>query len=230
MTKSQVYKMEKDKVYQWIEHLQENPTDDKIQEEMVNTYNNLVQSLARKYSKNSMIQEDLVQVGMIGLFAAVKRFDSSFGKSFEAFAIPTILGEIKRYLRDQTWSVHVPRRIKELGPKIKKTVDELTNANQESPTVDQIAEHIGVSEEAILETMEMGKSYRALSVDRKVESSPDGSTVSILDLVGSEEADYETVDQKMMLEKIMPALSEREQQIGRASCRERGGSKAGAGA
>src|SRR5690625_8018879 len=88
---------------------------------MVNTYNNLVQSLARKYSKNSMIQEDLVQVGMIGLFAAVKRFDSSFGKSFEAFAIPTILGEIKRYLRDQTWSVHVPRRIKELGPKIKRS-------------------------------------------------------------------------------------------------------------
>ncbi|HLS60755.1 MAG TPA: RNA polymerase sigma factor SigB [Virgibacillus sp.] len=213
MTKSQVYKMEKDKVYQWIELLQENPTDDEIQEEMVKTYNNLVQSLARKYSKNSMIHEDLVQVGMIGLFAAVKRYDPSFGKSFESFAIPTILGEIKRYLRDQTWSVHVPRRIKELGPKIKKTVDELTNANQESPTVDKIAEHLGVSEEAILETMEMGQSYRALSVDRKVESSPDGSTVSILDLVGSEEADYETVDQRMILEKILPTLSEREQQI-----------------
>src|SRR5690625_2456906 len=99
---------------------------------------------------------------MIGLLAAVRRFDTGFGRSFETFAIPTILGEIKRYLRDQTWSVHVPRRIKELGPKIKKTVDELTNANQESATVDQIAEHIGVSEEAILETMETGKRYRAL--------------------------------------------------------------------
>src|SRR5690625_6985457 len=75
---------------------------------------------------------------MIGLLAAVRRFDTSFGRSFETFAIPTILGEIKRYIRDQTWSVHVPRRIKELGPKIKKAADELTNLNQSSPTVQEI--------------------------------------------------------------------------------------------
>src|SRR5690625_5234272 len=178
MTKSQVYKMEKDKVYQWIELLQENPTDDEIQEEMVKTYNNLVESLARKYSKNSMIHEDLVQVGMIGLLAAVNRFDSSFDKSFESFAIPTILGEIKRYLRDQTRSVHVPRRIKELGPQIKKAVDELTTENQNSPSVQEIAAYINVPEENVLEAMEMGKSYRALSADRKIESGPDGSKVS----------------------------------------------------
>ncbi|MFP3360085.1 sigma-70 domain-containing protein, partial [Planococcus sp. SIMBA_143] len=92
-----------------------------------------------------------------------------FGKSFESFAIPTIIGEIKRFIRDKTWSVHVPRRIKELGPKIRKAVDELTTNTQKSPSVKEIADYLEVSEEDILETMEMGKSYKALSVDRKIE-------------------------------------------------------------
>lgn len=211
MTKSQTHN--KDEVYEWIKLLQEEPTNEEIQEKIVHTYKNLVESLARKYSRNSSIHEDLVQVGMIGLLAAVRRFDTSFGRSFETFAIPTILGEIKRYIRDQTWSVHVPRRIKELGPKIKKAADELTNTNQASPTVDEIAKHLNVSEEEVLETMEMSKSYRALSVDRKAETDADGSGAAIVDLVGDHEEAYEKVDQQMLLEKIFPVLSEREQQI-----------------
>src|SRR5690606_19931151 len=119
---------------------------------------------------NADLFEDLVQVGMIGLLAAIKRYDSSLGKSFETFAIPTIIGEIKRFLRDKTWSVHVPRRIKELGPKIKKAVDALTVKNQKSPTVKEIAEYLDASEEEILETMEMSKSYHALSVDKKIDA------------------------------------------------------------
>lgn len=211
MTKSQTHN--KDDVYEWIKLLQKEPTNDDIQEKIVHMYKNLVESLARKYSRNSSIHEDLVQVGMIGLLAAVRRFDTSFGRSFETFAIPTILGEIKRYIRDQTWSVHVPRRIKELGPKIKKAADELTNMNQVSPTVDEIAEYLEVTEEEVLETMEMSKSYRALSVDRKVETDSDGDGVAIVDLVGDYEEAYDKVDQKMLLEKIFPVLSEREQQI-----------------
>ncbi|GAB3045246.1 RNA polymerase sigma factor SigB [Virgibacillus ainsalahensis] len=212
-TKSQPHNRGRDEVYQWIEYLQEEPTDEVVQEKIVLTYKDLVESIARKYSKNSTIHEDLVQVGMIGLLAAVKRYDPGFGKSFESFAIPTIIGEIKRFIRDKTWSVHVPRRIKELGPKIKKAADELTTMNQQSPTVKEIADHLGASEEDILETMEMGKSYKALSVDHKIEADSDGSTVSILDLVGNDESGYQNTDQKMVLEKILPILSEREQQI-----------------
>lgn len=212
-TRSQPHNKSRDEVYQWIEDLQQDPTDEALQEKIVLTYNDLVESLARKYSKNSSIHEDLAQVGMIGLLAAVRRYDASFGKSFETFAIPTIIGEIKRFIRDKTWSVHVPRRIKELGPKIKNATDELTTGNQDSPTVKQIADHLGVAEEDVLETMEMGKSYKALSVDRKIEADSDGSTVAILDLVGSDENGFENVDQRMLLEKIMPVLSEREQQI-----------------
>lgn len=212
-TKSQPHHKGRDEVYQWIRQLQENPTDEAVQEKIILRYKDLVASVARKYSRNNSIHEDLVQVGMIGLLAAIKRYDETYGKSFESFAIPTIIGEIKRYLRDKTWSVHVPRRIKELGPKIKNAVDELTRINQKSPTVEEIAVYLDVSEEEILETMEMGKSYKALSVDRKIEADSDGNTVAILDIVGDEDTGYDTIDQRMILEKVLPVLSEREQLI-----------------
>lgn len=213
MAKFQTPNSESDKVLEWIKELQKDPENEAVQVNIVNTYRNLVESLARKYSQNSSIHEDLVQVGMIGLLSAVKRFDASFGKSFETFAIPTILGEIKRYIRDQTWSVHVPRRIKELGPKIKKAVDELTHLKQKEVSVKEIASYLDVSEEDVLETMEMGKSYRALSVDRSIEADGDGNTMAIPDVVGKTENAYEMVDHKLLLEKILPVLTEREQQI-----------------
>lgn len=212
-TTSQPDNKGRDEVYQWIEQLQQDPLNEEVQQKIILTYKDLVESIARKYSKNSMIHEDLVQVGMIGLLAAIKRFDPTYGKTFESFAIPTIIGEIKRFIRDKTWSVHVPRRIKELGPKIKKAIDELTTKNQKSPTVTEIAEYLSVSEEEILETMEMNKSYKALSVDRSIEGTSDGSTIALLDMIGSNDDGYSQIDLKMLLEKILPLLTEREQEI-----------------
>lgn len=211
-TKSQLHNNE-DEIYTLINQLRESPGDEAIQERIVLKYENLVHSIAKKYSKNASIHEDLVQVGMVGLIAAVNRYDDSFGKSFESFAIPTIIGEIKRYIRDKTWSVHVPRRIKELGPKIKKAVEELTTDNQYSPSVEQIAEYLEVSQEEVLEAMEMGQSYNALSADRSIEADSDGSTVTILDLVGQQDDGYEQTDYKLLIEKLMPILNEREQEI-----------------
>ncbi|WP_217587388.1 RNA polymerase sigma factor SigB [Lentibacillus saliphilus] len=210
---SQQDNIDRQDIYKWIEHLHENPDDQVIQEKIVLAYKDLVESIARKYSHNSTIHEDLTQVGMIGLLGAVRRYDPNVGKSFESFAVPTIIGEIKRFIRDKTWSIHVPRRIKELGPKIKRAVEELTVSMQQSPTIKDIAAHLEVSEEDVLETMEMTKSYKALSVDRKIEADSDGGTVSLLDLVGTKDKSFETADQRMVLEKILPVLSEREQQI-----------------
>src|SRR5690625_895559 len=212
MKKSKQNEEEDGDVYRWIDHLQANPDDEKIKEKLVLHYEGLVHSLARKYSQNRGNHDDLFQVGMIGLLVAVERFNKDYGKSFEAFAVPTIIGEIKRYIRDKTWSVHVPRRIKELGPKINRAVDELTNKLQKSPSVVEIAKHLNVSEEEILETMEMSKSYRALSVDYKHELDAEGVAVSILDMVPLEENHYEKVDIHMLLENIFSVLPEREQQ------------------
>ena len=133
--------------------------------------------------------------------------------SFETFLIPTVIGEIKRYLRDKTWGVHVPRRVKELWTKIKTVVDELTNQHQRSPKIHEIAEHLDVSEEEVLEAMEMGKSYQAVSVDRSIETGSDGSTVTILDTIGSHDDGFKRVDQRLLLESVLHVLSEREIEI-----------------
>lgn len=187
--------------------------DQEAQSRLVEHYQELVETLAYKFARGSEPFEDLVQVGMIGLIASLRRFDPSIGRSFESFAVPTIVGEIKRHIRDKTWSVHVPRRIKELGPRIKNAVEELTTKLQRSPHVDEIAEYLGVTSEEVLETMEMGRSYHAVSVNSTIESSSDGSQVTLLDLVGSEEQGYEEIDRKLLLEKVFHVLTEREQEI-----------------
>lgn len=187
--------------------------DEEAQKGLVLHYHSLVDMLARKYSKGRSFHEDIYQVGMIGLLGAIRRYDESLGKSFEAFAVPTIIGEIKRFLRDKTWSVHVPRRIKELGPKIKKVAEELTSKLQRSPKVHEMAEVLGVTEEEVLEAMEMGRSYQALSVDHSIEADFDGGTVTLLDIIGSVEEGYEKINQRLVLEKALHILSEREKQV-----------------
>lgn len=211
VTKQQPHK-EKD-IYEWIKIIQENPKDQVTQEKVVKAYEKLVHSIAHKYSKNQTHHEDLFQVGMIGLLVAVKRYDPEFGGTFETFAIPTIIGEIKRFIRDKTWSVHVPRRIKELGPRIKAATSELTEVNQRTPQIDEIADYLNVSEEEVLETMEMSGSYKALSADTPHESATEEGNVSILDLIGNNEAGYDKIDTHLLLEKILPVLPVREQQI-----------------
>ncbi|MEK4221806.1 RNA polymerase sigma factor SigB [Bacillus sp. FSL W8-0102] len=202
----------KQKVMKWIEEFQRHKCQES-QEKIVTHYHHLVESIARKYSKGKSYHEDIVQVGMIGLLGAVRRYDRSFGKSFEAFAIPTIVGEIKRYLRDKTWSVHVPRRIKELGPKIQSTVEKLTCEMQRSPQVKEIAAYLDITEEEVLEAMEMVKGYQTLSVDHTIEADSEGGTMTLLDMVGNEEKGYEKVDQRLDLEKVLPVLNEREWKI-----------------
>lgn len=183
------------------------------QSRLVEHYQKLIESLAYRYSKGQSHHEDLVQVGMVGLLGAIKRFDPSYDRRFEAFLVPTVVGEIKRYLRDKTWSVHVPRRIKEIGPKIKNANDELTNRLERSPQINEIAEYLGVSEEDVLEAMEMGQSYNALSVDHSIEADKDGSTVTLLDVMGQSDDNYDLSEKRLILEKVLPILSEREREI-----------------
>ncbi|MFD2830713.1 RNA polymerase sigma factor SigB [Corticicoccus populi] len=191
----------------------QNDQDTSAQEELIERYTKLIESLAYRYSKGQSHHEDLVQVGMLGLLGAIKRFDTSYKRRFEAFLVPTVVGEIKRYLRDKTWSVHVPRRIKEIGPKIKQVTDELTNQLERSPTINEIAGRLEVSEEEVLEVMEMSQSYNALSVDHSIEADKDGSTVTLLDVMGDSDDNYELAEKRLMLEKILPILSDREREI-----------------
>jgi RNA polymerase sigma-B factor len=209
---SQQHPHNNNEVYKWIQEYQQRPTEE-IKTKLVLHYKDLVYSLARRFSRGQELYEDLSQVGMVGLLAALTRYDVSFGRSFESFAIPTIVGEIKRYMRDKTWSVHVPRRIKEMGPRIKKAIEELTTQLERSPNVPEIAEYLRTPEEEILETLEMGKSYQALSVDSSIEADQEGGTTTLLDLVGEQETGYDQVNQHLVLDKVFSVLSERERAI-----------------
>ncbi|WP_042476926.1 RNA polymerase sigma factor SigB [Bacillus ndiopicus] len=199
-------------VLHWIAQYQATK-DEAAQTELVLHYQQLVEALARKYAAGKTYYEDIVQVGMLGLLGAIQRFDTTVGRSFEAFAIPTIIGEIKRFLRDKTWDVHVPRRIKELGPRIKSTVEHLTTELQRSPTITEIAIRLEVQEEEVLEAMELGRGYQALSMDRAIESDSDGSTVTLFDVVGKEDLEFEMANQRMIVSEIMHVLNEREQKV-----------------
>ncbi|MGG0642319.1 RNA polymerase sigma factor SigB [Sporosarcina gallistercoris] len=201
-----------EQVLEWIRRYQENE-DDEAQTQLVMHYERLVQSIARKYSKGKSYHEDIAQVGMLGLLGAIRRYDPEFGRSFEAFAVPTIIGEIKRFLRDKTWAVHVPRRIKELGPRIKATVETLTTELQRSPLVNEIAEYLEVDEESVLEAMEMGRSYQALSMDHTLEADSEGGTVTLFDIIGSKDDGYEKTDQRLLVANALNVLSDREKQI-----------------
>ncbi|MEK4380720.1 RNA polymerase sigma factor SigB [Aeribacillus sp. FSL K6-2848] len=212
MNKPHGQKRSNNEIHELIRQVQENK-DEKAQEQIIELYQPIVVALAKKYSSSKMYQEDLVQVGMIGLLGAIDRFDPTVGKSFDAFVVPTIIGEIKRYLRDKTWSVHVPRRMKELGPKINAAVEQLTSQLERSPKVKEIAEYLGAAEEEVLEAMEMVKNYHTLSVDHSIEAGPDGTAVTILDLVGQKDEGFERILQKLTIENIMHVLTEREKEI-----------------
>ncbi|WP_399630550.1 RNA polymerase sigma factor SigB [Sporosarcina sp. SG10008] len=199
-------------VLEWIKRYQET-NDDEAQTNLVLHYERLIQSIARKYSNGKSFHEDIAQVGMLGLLGAIRRYNPEYGRSFEAFAVPTVIGEIKRFLRDKTWAIHVPRRIKELGPKIKAAVETLTIEMQRSPLVSEIAEYLDVEEEVVLEAMEMGRSYQALSMDHTLDADSEGGTITLFDIIGENDGGFEKTDQRMVVANALNVLSEREKQI-----------------
>lgn len=202
----------KEQVLEWL-HQYQATNSEEAQTQLVMHYKRLVESIARKYSNGKSHHEDIAQVGMLGLLGAMKRYDDSFGRSFEAFAVPTIIGEIKRFLRDKTWAVHVPRRIKELGPRIRSAAEELTIELQRSPQVAEIAEFLEVDVEDVLEAMEMGKSYQALSMDHSLEADSEGSTITLFDVIGQEDDEFEKTDQRMLVANALKYLSDREKEV-----------------
>ncbi|KOP81118.1 RNA polymerase subunit sigma [Lysinibacillus sp. FJAT-14745] len=202
----------KEDILRWIA-LYQSTEDDEAQTNLVKHYRYLVESIASKYSNGKSHYEDITQVGMLGLLGAIRRFNPDVGRSFEAFAVPTIVGEIKRFLRDKTWDVHVPRRIKELGPRIKTTVEALTIELQRSPSIMEIADQLEVEEEEVLEAMEMSRSYHALSMDHSIESDSDGSAVTLFDIMGKEDDGFEKTNKRMIVSDAMSILDERERQI-----------------
>ncbi|MGV9883845.1 SigB/SigF/SigG family RNA polymerase sigma factor [Streptomyces sp. NPDC003006] len=161
--------------------------------------------------------EDIVQVGTVGLIKAIDRFDASRGFEFVSFAVPCILGEIKRYFRDTSWAVHVPRRLQELRSELSRSQERLSCALGREPTVKELAADLEVSEEQTLETIMAANGYAAGSLDAPHGPADEGETYksgrSLADVVGAPDPAMEVFEHLHALAPLLAELGERERRI-----------------
>lgn len=169
----------------------------------------VVRALASRYAGRGEPLDDLVQVGSIGLIKAIDRFDPDRGVRFTSYAIPTIIGEIRRHFRDKTWALHIPRPIKELSVRLNRIVDALTLEHQRAPTVAELAEATGASEEDVIDALECTAAYSTRSLDSPFEASDE----TLAETLGSEEEGFELVDDTSVITQGLAALDERSRRI-----------------
>ncbi|MFD9128904.1 RNA polymerase sigma factor SigF [Kitasatospora sp. NPDC059571] len=171
----------------------------------------LVRYASARFRSRNEPMEDIVQVGTIGLIKAIDRFDPDRGVEFPTFAMPTVVGEIKRFFRDTSWSVRVPRRLQELRLALTKAGDELAQKLDRSPTVAELAVCLGVSEEDVVEGLAVGNAYTASSLDSAPgEEDGDGP---LADRLGYDDLALEGVEYRESLKPLLAKLPPRERRI-----------------
>ena len=177
------------------------PVDREI---LVERFLPLARQLARRYQRPEEPFEDLFQVACLGLVKAIDRFDLTRDVAFSSYAVPTILGEIKRYFRDRTWSVRVPRDLQELALRVDRKVGELSTDLRRAPTVAEIAEAVGVDEEDVLEALEASAAYRATSLSTpRGNEDEQGDTLG--DTVGTSEDGFGLAEDRATLDQLLRA-------------------------
>ena len=186
---------------------------DRLRNELVVAHLNLVRYLAVKFANRGEALDDLIQVGTVGLLKAIDRFDLERGVEFTTYATPTIVGEIKRYFRDKGWAVKVPRRLQELNLSVNRAIEKLTVKLGHSPTVGELAQHLGASEEDILEAQELGQAYNLLSLDTELNGEGDKKSQTLADYVGQNDAGLELLEDRANLERAFQVLTGRERVI-----------------
>jgi len=182
-------------------------------DELIRRYKPLASGLARRYSYTSETSDDLEQVASIGLVAAITRYDPDRGKSLRAFAVPTILGELRRHFRDTGWSVHMPRPLQERARDVREMTNKMTAELQRSPSPREVAERMELSVEDVIESRAVRRAYSPDSLDAPPTPNDDDSPGSWDAFYGVEEEGYSRVEANVMVERAMRALPEREQQI-----------------
>ncbi|GAB2597778.1 RNA polymerase sigma factor SigF [Streptomyces capparidis] len=171
----------------------------------------LVRFAASRFRSRSEPMEDIVQVGTIGLIKAIDRFEIDRGVEFPTFAMPTIVGEIKRFFRDTSWSVRVPRRLQELRLDLAKAGDELAQELDRAPTVKELAERLSLSPEEVVEGMAASNAYTASSLDAQPED--DDSEGALAHRIGYEDHDLEGVEYREALKPLIAGLPARDRKI-----------------
>jgi RNA polymerase sigma-B factor len=172
----------------------------------------LARSIARRYERSSEPLDDLVQVASLGLVKAIERFDPERGLSFSTYAVPTMVGELRRHFRDSCWALHLPRQMQERVLQMRAAVERLSGELGRSPTPQQIADDLKVPIEEVLETIAANTAYDTASLDRPLQSSGDeGQTVA--ESLGEKDERFELVDDRTAIGPGLRALPERERLI-----------------
>lgn len=187
--------------------------DSIIREELISRHMYIAEILSKKYANKGIDYDDIFQVACIGLIYAVDRFKVEKGYEFSSFATPTIIGEIKKHFRDKGWAIRVPRRIQELSQKVNIARVTLSQELQKSPTVSDIADYLNCSEEKVLEVLEARKVYTPQSLDITYESDGDDKDISLSDLVGEEDIEFQRIENKDFINNALNNLNEVERKI-----------------
>ncbi len=174
----------------------------------------LARNLAHRFHGRGELLDDLVQIATIGLIKAIDRFDPGYGNDFVAYAVPTIVGEIKRHFRDHTWDVRVPRRLQELKADLTEATAALSQTLGRSPSVDDLASHLRRGRDEIVEGIQSAKAYSAVSLQTLVGGGSDGTDATELgDLLGADDPDLALTEFRATLGPALDTLPAREQRI-----------------
>ena len=179
---------------------------------LVERFMPLARSLAARYLRRDEPFEDVFQVACMGLVKAIDGFDVSRGRAFSSYAVPTIVGEIKRYYRDRTWMIHVPRDLQELTLAVDREIANLERELLRKPTVPELAARLDISDEDVLEALQASRAHRIGSLDAPArESSEEGSTIG--ERIGTGEPGFERAEQRAVLGRLLNVLSARDRLV-----------------
>ena len=183
--------------------------DPGIRDQLIEAHLGLAEYLARRFANRGEPLDDLVQVASLGLVKAVERFDPARGLEFTTFATPTIVGELKRHFRDKGWAVRVPRRVQELHLRVTRVIDDLALELGRSPTVQEIAQRAGTTEDEVIEAIDAGSAYRSASLDAG--RSDDDESPGLLGQLGESDPELARAERRAALGPLISELPEREQ-------------------
>ena len=186
--------------------------DEAAREMLVRRYLPLAKRLARRYGRSSEPLDDLQQVASLGLLKAIDRFEPERGTAFASFALPTILGELRRYFRDCGWSVHVPRGTQERALRVQHAQERLATADR-APTVSQLAEYLELDREQVLDALQAVEAYEALSLDAPCPGDEGEGVMSFVETFGVQDESYDRVELNASISRVLERLDERERVV-----------------
>lgn len=186
--------------------------DRRARDELIERFLPLARKLARRYVSSSEPYDDLMQVASVGLVKAVERFDPSRGFALTSFAVPTIVGELKRYFRDTAWALHVDRSAQERARKIAEAQEEIGAHTGRPPSLSELAQYLEMSEEEVLDGLQTAEAYDAISLDAPMASDGDEASTR-LDVLGAEDKRLELVDTQATIFAAAKHLAPREREI-----------------